>query len=619
MSADLQHLHSQISELSAQQPFAVHWQIRILESSASGRRTNASIGQGEYTQLASFSTRKVSLLLACLALVHRGELDLDQRLTITEEMKEGVQAGIMKNLAPGVELTLEDHLRQMMISSDNICTQLVFKAIAEVTGDALQWVNDYCSWVGMLATLHREIFPRSGDLEWHHSIEHMTVTTPNDQARLTGLLGEAASDHVVAESLYLSTSLCRFAVALMRQIHTPLLGANTSALEFAEKNGRGLRSLSQVGLALAPNGTAVAAVAVFAEQIPTELPSARPGRLAAYELFGRTGRAVEQWYLEQSHPPLESAVHFTTQATPERTAFCWTTLAPGTTPQQQAHAPTTLHPLSGIGKLLAALAIAGTADEDPHLLEASVTITAEDRSAAAVGPLRTHTGELTLRLADAMALVIATSDAAASVALRRALKQRRYDLVAAARSLIESLSQTAPVLEQTVVTGEEESQGVPGDLLIGQSSPQDLVRLLTALAQAGRLTEPASSYAQEPPGPAVGISRAAAEHVLGWMAGVFEPTGLAYGLPGYGPRRVPQWSVSGLELRSPASTAGWSSVLITRQQGVGPGVGVAVAAAYLSRDTESEKRLTQRPAQRLGELGLAAYRAVDRILSSPRC
>ncbi|RJN31937.1 serine hydrolase [Nesterenkonia natronophila] len=611
MSADLQHLHSQISDLGSQQPFAVHWQIRTLGSSASGRRTSASIGQGEHNQLASFSTRKVSVLLACLALVHRGDLDLDQRLIVTEEMKDGVQAGIMRNVSSGVELSLEDHLRQMMISSDNICTQLVFEAIAEVTGDALQWVNDYCSWAGMLATLHREIFPRSGDLKWHHSIDHMTVTTPDDQARLLSLLGEAAANHGVADSLYLSPSLCRFAVGLMRQIHTPLLGANASTLKFAEKNGRGLRSLSQVGLALAPEGAAVAAVAVFAEQIPTELPSGRPGRLAAYELFGRIGRAVEQWHLEQSHPSLEPRVDHTTQPTPEESpAFCWTTLTPGTTPRQQTNAPTTLHPLSGVGKLLAALAIAGTETEDPHLLETPVMITAEDRSAAAVGPLRTHTGELTLRLADAMALVIATSDAAASVALRRALKHRQYDLVEAVRSLIESLSQTAPMLEQTVVTAEEEAQGATGDLLIGQSSPQDLVRLLTALAQAGGLTLPTSPDAQEEQGSAAGISRTAAERVLGWMAGVFEPTGLAYGLPGYGPNRVPQWSVSGLELRSSGSAEGWSSVLITRQQGVGPGVGVTVAAAHFSGDTGSAQCLSQRPAETLGELGLAAYRAL---------
>lgn len=622
--AGLSDLHSHVSELVAQQPFAVHWQIRALQGAAAPQ-TRASIGQGDAAQVASFSTRKVSLLLACLALVHRGDVDLDQRLLITEEMREGVQAGIMKNLAPGVELSLEDHLRQMMISSDNICTQLVFEAIAQATGDSLQWVNDYCSWIGMHATLHREIFPRSGDLAWHHSIHQMTVTTPRDQAWLLELLGRAAADDAVAAALHLSPSLCRFAVTLMRQIHTPLLGALTTAVGFAEKNGRGLRSLSQVGLALDPQDTAVAAVAVFAEQIPTELPTGRPGRLAVYELFAGIGRAVEQWHMRQrptqhSSPSLAPQRSENLETTHGETTHgetthgpiphCWKVLAPSTPPQGE-EAPATAHPLSGAGKLLAALAIAEAGAEDPVLLRDPVTITAEDRRAAAVGPLRTHTGELTLCLADALALVIATSDASAALALRRTLKRRRMDLPAAAEEVIGRVSQSLQTLERTVITAEEDVHDATGDLLTGRSSPGDLVTLLTALAQAGGLQNPAASSAPHPPQrPATGISHTAAEQVLGWMAGVFEPTGLAYGLPGYGPRRVPQWSVSGLELRATPAVRGWTSVLITRQDPVGAGTSLAVAAAHLPHLSAAGQNSTLSPAQRLGALGLGVYRAL---------
>ena len=40
----------------------------------------------------------------------------------------------------------------------------------------------------------REVFPRSAELSWHHSIEAMTVTTAADQAHLLALLGQGTHD-----------------------------------------------------------------------------------------------------------------------------------------------------------------------------------------------------------------------------------------------------------------------------------------------------------------------------------------------------------------------------------------------------------------------------------------
>lgn len=588
----------------------MHWQIRSLDLKGSRQEQPIRVGEGEHTQLASFSTRKVSLLMSCLALVHRGDLALNQRLVITESLKDGVRAGIMKDLAPGVELSLEDHLRQMMITSDNICTQLIFEAIAQATGNALQWVNDYCSWVGLKATIHREVFPRSGDLDWHHGIEHMTVTTPADQATLLELLGRATWDAGVADSLCLSRELCRFAITLMRTIYTPLLGASTSTVSFAEKNGRGLRSLSQIGLALDPDGTPGAAVAVFAEQIPTQLPCGRPGRLAAYELFSSIGQFVEHWYLQAPPRITERA-----QPAPELTTFVTTSLAQGTTTPQHTHAPTTNHPLAGVGKLFAALTIAESAVEDPQLLKAPVTITGEHRRQAEVGPLRTHTGDLTLCVGDAVGLIIGTCDAAAALGLRASLEQRNFDLLAKARSLVERLSHSAPALNQTVIAGYEDPQNATGDLLEGVTSPQDLVRLLAALAEAGGLTgsEASASSSRAQASPVTGIRHAPAHRVLGWMAQVFEPAGLAYGLPGFGPKRVSQWSVSGLELRSDTAGQGWASVLITRPDGAESDTELAVAAAFLAGGAEAEPARGLVFPQAFGDLGLAAYRACGKI------
>ncbi|GAA1149634.1 serine hydrolase [Nesterenkonia lutea] len=288
MGQQLQQLEAALTRLAADQPFALSWEIRPIG-------TGEVIARDSTRAVASFSTRKVSVLLACLALVKTGELSLEDRSVITEEMKDGVQAGIMRNLAAGISLNLRDSLVQMMSTSDNICTQLVFRAIGSVRPDPLQWVNDYCAWMGLHATLHREIFPRTGDLTWSHSLETLTTTTAQDQSRLLEKLGRGCVEEASATQLLLSRELCGFARDAMLGLFTPALGVSCTEIQFAEKNGRGLRSLSQVGLALSAAGAPSAAVAAYAENIPTELPSGVPGRVAAFDLFAEVGLAVQEW------------------------------------------------------------------------------------------------------------------------------------------------------------------------------------------------------------------------------------------------------------------------------------------------------------------------------------
>ncbi|MGJ9424917.1 serine hydrolase [Nesterenkonia halotolerans] len=288
MEQQLQQLESAVTRIAADKPFALAWEIRPIG-------TGEVIGCDSTRAVASFSTRKVSVLLACLALVETGELRLEDRSVITEEMKDGVQAGIMRNLSAGISLSLRDSLVQMMSTSDNICTQLVFAAIGSVRPDSLQWVNDYCAWMGLHATLHREIFPRTGDLTWSHSLDTLTTTTAQDQSRLLEKLGRGSVDDAAAAELLVSRELCEFARDAMLGLFTPALGVACTHIRFAEKNGRGLRSLSQVGLALSAAGAPLAAVAAYAENIPTLLSSGVPGRVAAFDVFAELGLAVEEW------------------------------------------------------------------------------------------------------------------------------------------------------------------------------------------------------------------------------------------------------------------------------------------------------------------------------------
>src|SRR5699024_294741 len=86
-----------------------------------------------------------------------------------------------------------------------------------------------------------------------------------------------------------------FAVELMSHLFTPLLGARVARGRFAEKNGRGIRGLSQVGILLDDQDQPVASVAFFAEAIPVELIDGTPGRARAIECFVKLGELPKEF------------------------------------------------------------------------------------------------------------------------------------------------------------------------------------------------------------------------------------------------------------------------------------------------------------------------------------
>lgn len=498
MSEQLKQLENFVLEIAAKYPFAVHWQVRDI---AAGE----AIGDSEHQVLGSFSTRKVSVLLACLALVNSGKLSLDDNYVIDERLKDGVQAGIMRNVSAGIELSLRDHLAQMMITSDNICTQIVFQAIEDATGDALQWVNDYCVQAGMYDTLHREIFPRSAELDWSHSIEGMTVTSAHDQALLLERLAKGSVDEENAVELRLSSELCGLAIEMMSHLFTPLLGAQLQRGRFAEKNGRGIRGLSQVGLMLDPEGQPVASVAVFAESIPVELSDGTPGRIRAVELFIELGQAIEEFFLGTC--PVETVKRHVVEPDYWGQEFGELLYA---VEEGRAVNDDLVFTFSGVGKLFFACTLAALEQAEPDLFSQTVNVTAQHRAQANTGSLRHLTDAVRLSVDDAAGLMIGSGDGAATLALLEHFTARGVDVLDYAR-------QHFAHLPNTTITGTEERSS--GEGFTGTTTGADLLTLLRSVVEAdGRVKR--------------------------WMSSVFEPAGLASSLPGYGPHTVEHWTVS---------------------------------------------------------------------------
>lgn len=82
------------------------------------------LGDGGELDFPAASVIKVPILLELHRRVQAGELSLDQRVTLRDEHKVG-GAGVLLELHAGLELTLEDLGRLMLVVSDNTASNLL--------------------------------------------------------------------------------------------------------------------------------------------------------------------------------------------------------------------------------------------------------------------------------------------------------------------------------------------------------------------------------------------------------------------------------------------------------------------------------------------------------------
>src|SRR5687767_9762977 len=146
-------------------PFQTSWYLKNL---GSGDRADR---MGD-VPVPSASTRKISIMMAALKAVHDGKLSLDQKVTIDAKYQDN-DSGTFQHLTPGFWITFRDCLVMMIIVSDNTCTGTVVDLVG------LDVVQRYCDALGMTGTKHRFGIPPK--LGRDHTLEQVTVTTPNDQ------------------------------------------------------------------------------------------------------------------------------------------------------------------------------------------------------------------------------------------------------------------------------------------------------------------------------------------------------------------------------------------------------------------------------------------------------
>lgn len=221
-----------------------------------------ALGIREGEAFPSASVIKLPILLAVLERVRRGEVSLDDPMTLTAWHKTG-GAGIFQHFRDGTVFTLEDACTAMVVLSDNTATNLVIDK-ATVTG-----TNEYLDAVGCPRTRLHRYFGKP-EMPGYGGATGPSQAMPIEMGRL--LEGLARGELLTPE-------LCRRALLFLRRQQHRALAPRflPEGTVMAHKTGSldGVRH--DVGLMWVPRGSGGTAQARDVMALPSEeLPSDPP-------------------------------------------------------------------------------------------------------------------------------------------------------------------------------------------------------------------------------------------------------------------------------------------------------------------------------------------------------
>ncbi len=273
----MQDLVARMNAICDAQPFDTTWYAKDLA-------TGWEADRGGDVVVPSASTRKTSILMHALSKVHEGALRLDEPCTIEKRLQEGVDSGTYQYMTPGCVIPLRDAFVNMIITSDNVSTQIVLERLDR------EALNAWCRRIGMMGTTHRVNFPPPG-LAWDHPVDAVASTTARDQGVLLDRMAAGAADAEAAAFLGATPELCRLGLDILswQRLRNLIPSMLPAKAKVANKTGRGPRGRMDAGLVY-KNDCPRYIISVFTDRVPETLPDGLPGYTAAYATAGRLAR-----------------------------------------------------------------------------------------------------------------------------------------------------------------------------------------------------------------------------------------------------------------------------------------------------------------------------------------
>ncbi len=160
--------------------------------------TGARIGRRGDETFPTASLIKVGILVTVFDLVTKGQLSLDDPLTVLKIDQVG-GSGVLQFFHNGAELTVKDAAWLMSTVSDNTATNLLLDRLI------IRRMWDKMDSLGLSHTrVHSKTFLRNSSVAMDSSVKYgLGVTTPNEMARLFELLARGKAVSPVADSTML--------------------------------------------------------------------------------------------------------------------------------------------------------------------------------------------------------------------------------------------------------------------------------------------------------------------------------------------------------------------------------------------------------------------------------
>jgi len=149
----------------------------------------------------TFSTAsliKVPILVTLYDLAEKKQLSLDDPLTVLK-IDQVPGSGVLQFMKPGMTLTVNDAANLMIVLSDNTATNLILDRVN------IKRVWDKMEALGLSHTkVHSKTFLRMTSIALDSSVKYgLGVTTPNEMAKLFGLLADGKAVGPAADSAML--------------------------------------------------------------------------------------------------------------------------------------------------------------------------------------------------------------------------------------------------------------------------------------------------------------------------------------------------------------------------------------------------------------------------------
>lgn len=213
------------------------------------------------------SVIKLPILVHTLLLVREGKLSLDAPVVLRPgDARPG--SGILKDLKPGLRLTLHDACMLMIAVSDNTATNLVLDVVG------IEPVNQRMASLGCRNTkLFRKVFSPGPPVSRENARYGLGVTTPRDMLRLLTAIYRGAVGGPET-----SAQVRSYLRAQQGRDGIPRLLPST--WEYEGKGGAIETARNDVGYVIGPDGTAIA-LAIFCIDLKANIWTAdNPGWLA---------------------------------------------------------------------------------------------------------------------------------------------------------------------------------------------------------------------------------------------------------------------------------------------------------------------------------------------------